>query len=143
MKSGLLRNATVLLCAVILCVGIGSLSGCKTGGGDEKKTMVDFTVVEDADLPKELKKLIDERKDKTLRLIFTTKDYTYVVAGFGEQKTSGYSIRVNGVYISGNTLYTDISLIGPAEGEPVNEVKTTPVIVLKMEKREESIVFKM
>ena len=33
------------------------------------------------------------------------------------------------------------NLIGPAAGEAVNEVETYPVIVLKMERREESVVF--
>lgn len=144
MKSGLIKFITVTISAVIIWMGIASISGCAAGTSEnENKTDVDFTVVEDEDLPKELKKLIDDRKENTLRLIFTTKDYTYVVAGFGAQETSGYSIRVNGVYVADDTLYTDISLIGPAEDEPVNEVKTTPYIVLKMEKREESIVFKM
>ena len=31
----------------------------------------------------------------------------------------------------------------PAAGEAVNEIDTYPVIVLKMERREESVVFKM
>ena len=35
------------------------------------------------------------------------------------------------------------NLIGPAAGEAVNEIDTYPVIVLKMERREESVVFKM
>ena len=59
------------------------------------------------------------------------------------KETSGYSIRVDDVYVSGNAVYADFKLIGPAEGEQVNEVSTTPYIVLKYEKRDESVVFKM
>ena len=95
------------------------------------------------DLPIELKKLIDNKKQSTLRLTYTTKDYTYIVAGYGTKETSGYSIRVDDVYVSGNAVYADFKLIGPAEGEQVNEVSTTPYIVLKYEKRDESVVFKM
>ena len=91
----------------------------------------------------ELKKLIDNKKQTTLRLTYTTKDYTYIVAGYGTKETSGYSIRVDDVYVSGNAVYADFKLIGPAEGEQVNEVSTTPYIVLKYEKRDESVVFKM
>ena len=54
-----------------------------------------------------------------------------------------YSIKVNDVYTGDNALYIDLNLIGPAAGEAVNEVDTYPVIVLKMERREESVVFKM
>ena len=82
-------------------------------------------------------------KDKVMRLTYTTKDYTYVVAGYGTRETSGYSIKVNNVYTGDNALYIDLNLIGPAAGEAVNEVETYPVIVLKMERREESVVFKM
>lgn len=67
-------------------------------------------------------------------MTYTTKDYTYVVAGFGTKETSGYSIKVNDVYKSGNAIYADFTLMGPAENEPVNEVPTTPYIVLKYEK---------
>ena len=51
--------------------------------------------------------------------------------------------KVNDVYTGDNALYIDLNLIGPAAGEAVNEVETYPVIVLKMERREESVVFKM
>ena len=61
----------------------------------------------------------------------------------GTRETSGYSIKVNDVYTGDNALYIDLNLIGPAAGEAVNEVDTYPVIVLKMERREESVVFKM
>ena len=111
-------------------------SGCKI-------SMIDYTVVENEDLPAELKKLIDNKKTNTLRMTYTTKDYTYVVAGFGTKETSGYSIKVNDVYKSGNAIYADFTLMGPAENEPVNEVPTTPYIVLKYEKRDETVVFRM
>ena len=119
------------------------MTGCSGSKEPAHKTSVDYTVVENADLPDELKKLIESKKDKVMRLTYTTKDYTYVVAGYGTRETSGYSIKVNNVYTGDNALYIDLNLIGPAAGEAVNEVETYPVIVLKMERREESVVFKM
>ena len=118
-------------------------TGCSGSKEPDNKTSVDYTVVENADLPEELKKLIESKKDKVMRLTYTTKDYTYVVAGYGTRETSGYSIKVNDVYTGDNALYIDLNLIGPAAGEAVNEIDTYPVIVLKMERREESVVFKM
>ena len=129
------------------CKNSGWLELCPCGSSGSKepdnKTSVDYTVVENADLPEELRKLIESKKDKVMRLTYTTKDYTYVVAGYGTRETSGYSIKVNDVYTGDNALYIDLNLIGPAAGEAVNEVETYPVIVLKMERREESVVFKM
>ena len=47
------------------------------------------------------------------------------------------------MYKSGDAIYADFTLMGPAKNESVNEVQTTPYIVLKYEKREEPVVFKM
>ncbi|MGN0327672.1 MAG: protease complex subunit PrcB family protein [Lachnospira sp.] len=138
----------ILCCMILLSVMTGlsftGLVGCgdRSGGLGDRKD-IEFTVVENEDLPAELKKLIDTKKDKTLRMTYTTKDYTYVVAGYGTKETSGYSIKVNGVYTSNDNLYADIDLLGPGKDEQVNEVATTPYIVIKIEKREEPVVFKM
>lgn len=129
-----------VLCIIFL--SIMTMTGCSKNESKEH-TVIDYTVVENEDLPAELRKLIDNKKENTLRLTYTTKDYTYVVAGFGTKETSGYSIKVNDVYKSGDAIYADFALIGPSENEAVNEVATTPYIVLKYEKRDEPVVFKM
>ena len=41
-----------------------------------------------------------------------------------------------------DAVYLDTSLIGPAKGEKIDEVPTYPYIVIKIEKREEPVVFK-
>lgn len=136
-----IRAVIVLLMCVLVSVG---MTGCSmTDVNSDKVSELDFTVVEDKDLPTELKKLIDEKKENTLRMTYTTKDYTYMVIGYGTQETSGYSIRVNDVYLGKNAVYADVSLIGPAAGEEVTEMPTTPYIVIKVEKREESVIFRM
>ena len=130
----------VLLVIAVLLSGMCVLPGCSLKGiNSTKKEEIDYTVVEDEDLPAELKKLIDEKKGSTL----TTKDYTYMVAGYGTMTTSGYSISVNDVYLGENSIYVDLSLAGPKTQEPVTQRATTPYIVLKTEKREEPVVFKM
>lgn len=139
MRKHMFLNITVV---VALMLAISFCMAC-SGGQVDNHEKIDYTVVENEDLPTELKKLIDNKKQSTLRLTYTTKDYTYIVAGYGTKETSGYSIRVDDVYVSGNAVYADFKLIGPAEGEQVNEVSTTPYIVLKYEKRDESVVFKM
>ncbi|MDO5401832.1 MAG: protease complex subunit PrcB family protein [Eubacteriales bacterium] len=124
--------------------GLLCLSGCSVSDTDNARgEALDYTVVESADVPVELAKLIEEKKGSTLRLTFTTKDYTYIVAGYGTMETSGYSIRVNDVYLADSVICADFTLIGPAASESVTETKTTPYIVVKIEKRDESIIFKL
>lgn len=133
-----------VLAIILIIVAAYFMAGCSaTDMGSNKVSELDYTVVEDADLPVELKKLIDEKKENTLRMTYTTKDYTYMVVGYGAQETSGYSIRVNDVYLGENSVCMDVSLIGPAADEPVSETKTTPYIVVKIEKREEPVMFKI
>ena len=137
------RCTYISLISVILILEV-LLAGCgKTASEPKDKTKVDYTVVENEDLPAELMKVIEKKKDKVLRLTYTTKDYTYVVVGYGKKDKTGYSIRVNDVYIGDGALYVDMNLIGPKENEQVNEVDTFPVIVIKMERREESVIFKI
>lgn len=135
------------ICASMLflvILGAVPLTACSVTSRDsDKEASLDYTVVESEDVPVELQKLIDEKKASTLRLTFTTKDYTYIVAGYGTQKTSGYSIRVNDVYLGSNAVYADFTLLGPTASEAVTEIKTTPYIVIKIEKREESVVFNL
>lgn len=96
----------VLLVIAVLLSGMCVLSGCSLKGiNNTKKEEIDYTVVEDEDLPAELKKLIDEKKGSTLKMTYTTKDYTYMVAGYGTMTTSGYSISVNDVYLGENSTY--------------------------------------
>ena len=100
--------------ALLIIMPACAMTGCSGSKEPDNKTSVDYTVVENADLPEELKKLIESKKDKVMRLTYTTKDYTYVVAGYGTRETSGYSIKVNDVYTGDNALYIDLNLIGPA-----------------------------
>ena len=53
----------VLLVIAVLLSGMCVLPGCSLKGiNNTKKEEIDYTVVEDEDLPAELKKLIDEKK---------------------------------------------------------------------------------
>ena len=140
------RNKRIKLYGAIVLIIIAAITitivSCKITGTSSKKVAdLDFTVVEDQDVPTELMKIIDEKKQNSLRLTYTTKDYIYIVAGYGTQATSGYSIRLNEVYLGQNAIYIDTNLIGPSKGEEVNEKETYPYIVIMIEKRDDPVVF--
>ena len=140
------RNKKIVLYGAIILIIIAAITiilfSCKiTGTSSKKVSDLDYTVVEDQDVPPELMKIITEKKENSLRLTYTTKDYIYIVAGYGKQTTSGYSIRLNEVYLGQNAIYIDTNLIGPSKGEEVNENATYPYIVIKIEKRDDPVVF--
>lgn len=102
---------------------------------------LDYTVVEDEDVPKELLEMIDVKKENRLKLTYATNEYLYIVAGYGAQETSGYSIRLDNLYMGENAIYIRTSLIGPQKNENITKIKTFPYIVVKIEYREEPVIF--
>ena len=131
----------VIILFIIAVVTIIIISCKITGTSSKKVEDLDYTVVEDQDVPTELMKIINEKMKNNLRLTYSTKDYIYIVAGYGTQSTSGYSIKVNEVYLGQNAIYIDTNLIGPSKGEEVDKNETYPYIVIKVEKRDEPVVF--
>lgn len=137
-----MRKFIVFLFLTILFTAIG-LTACKTENTDIKKLKdLDFTVVEDADLPGELKEIIDEKKAEPFKLTYTNKDNLYIVVGYGKQNSGGYSIQVNELYLTKNAIYINTNLIGPSKEDMVSQGITYPYVVVKLELREERVVFK-
>lgn len=76
-------------------------------------------------------------------MTYATKDATYIVAGYGTQPTSGYSIRVNDLYLGTNAVYADVDLLGAGGRRGYNGTANHAVYCVKNPKREESVVFCM
>ncbi|MDF2538097.1 MAG: putative rane protein [Herbinix sp.] len=133
------RIAVLLLTIVITVLGI---TGCKTEDTDIKKLKdLEFTVVEDADLPGELKEIIDEKRENPFKLSYSNKDHLYIVVGYGKQNSGGYSISVDDLYLTSNAIYIDTNLIGPSQDDMVTQGVTYPYVVVKLEFMDKSVVF--
>lgn len=127
---------------LLIIVTTFGLIACKKDESEIKKIRdLDFTVVEDADLPGELKEIIDEKKDKPFRLHYSNKDFLYIVVGYGKQNSGGYSIAVEDLYLTDNAIYFDTNLIGPSQDDLVTQGVTYPYIVVKLEFIDKKIVF--
>lgn len=134
-----LKNIILLL---MIVVNVLSLAACKTEDTDVKKLRdLEFTVVEDADLPGELKEIIDEKKENPFKLSYSNKDNLYIVVGYGKQNSGGYSISVEDLYLTSNAIYIDTNLIGPSQDDLVTQGVTYPYIVVKLEFLDKSVVF--
>lgn len=126
---------------LLLCMAVFLLCSCSRQT-EEKVQDLEFTVLGEKEIPQELLTLIEGKKTQPMKNTWTDGEYLYVIVGYGEQQTSGYSIAVNEFYLGKNAIYMDTSLIGPSKDEKVNETLTYPYIVIKTEKREEPVVFK-
>ena len=108
---------------------------------EEKISDVDFTVVEDIDIPEEVKEVIEERKTNPFQVAYITDGATYIVVGYGEQSTGGYSITVDELYLAENGIHVRTTLLGPDKDVTVDVHSSYPYIVLKTEITEEDVVF--
>ena len=141
--------------AHLLLVGIQILLGCLLAGillvgcskmkeSDSAKDKVkdlEFTVVERADIPEEMAKVIAEKEKTPFKLTYNDGQSLYAAVGYGEQETGGYSIQVKSFYLGENAIYIDTELIGPSKEEQKGTEKSSPYIVVKTEFLEEPVVF--
>lgn len=113
------------------------VAGCGEEKAEYEKTgTVDYTVVEEADVPTELMEIIKEKKSGEFKLTYLAEDALYVARGYGEQPSGGYSIAVEDLYLSGTDLCIRTTLIGPAADEKVTTAVTYPFLVLKLQPME-------
>jgi hypothetical protein len=132
------KAVMLLLAAAILC---GSAGGCGIRQDGEKTEDLEFTVVGEAELPEALSEQIELKKEEEFTMVYSDSDFMYIAKGYGMQETGGYSISVTDCYLTENTICFDTNLSGPAEGESVEKSPSYPFIVIKLETRDENVVF--
>jgi hypothetical protein len=138
----IMKRQKTIITLLLIIVTIFGLSGCKKDESEIKKLKdLEFTVVEDADLPGELKEIIDEKKENPFRMHYSNKESLYIVVGYGKQNSGGYSISVEELFLTDNAIYFDTNLIGPSQDDLVTQGVTYPYIVVKLEFIDKKIVF--
>lgn len=127
-------------CLVILVICI--LSGCGVQTQDEERLSdLEFTVLDPEKIPEELRNVLEEKKMTPFKVTYEDEGYLYICIGYGEQQTSGYSIIVQDLYLTGNSVCVDTELLGPGNGEETAEATTCPYMVLKLEDPGKPVVF--
>lgn len=134
------KNISLLLLLLTLCGILFCGCGVKKTG-TEKVRDLEFTVLEEDEIPDKLKEAIEEKKADDFKMSYILDDYLYIVRGFGMQETGGYSIQVQELYLADNAIYFEADLIGPESGEVKEKAVSYPFIVVKTERLEENVVF--
>lgn len=132
----------LLACLLVWVVVVRVLTGCSMSKDDENKVRdLEFSVTGEADVPEELQKIIGEKKTAPFKLTYSNDQNLYIVVGYGEQPTGGYSIAVDDLYLTDNSIVIDTELKGPEKGENKGQEKSYPYIVIKTEFLENPVVF--
>ena len=125
----------------LLC---GVLTGCgMCGERNIKLRDLDFTVLSEEKIPEELKTVIAEKGSEPFRLTYSDNQNLYISIGYGEQKTGGYSIAVDELYLTDDAVHVSTSLLGPdITGQKSGAGKpTTPYIVIKTELLDKTVIY--
>ncbi len=104
----------------------------------EKKD-IEYTVVEDADVPPEFLEIINEKKEDKFQTTFSDKEFLYIGVGYGQQPTSGYCISVEDIWQTDDSIDVTLGFDGPDSNEQIIEEFTYPYIVLKVENTEKQV----
>lgn len=136
----LLRLGAAALLGV-LCLGV--LSGCSvTKESQDKVRDLEFHVAGELEIPAELARLIAEKQSQPFKLTYTDEQNLYIAVGYGVQPTGGYSISVDELYLTDNSIVIRTELKGPEKGEHAGSEQSFPYIVIKTEFSENPVVFR-
>lgn len=135
-----------------MCAGIGVwllpavcillFTGCTLLSEEKIKLRdLEFTVISEEKIPEQLMTIIEEKKEKPFQITYTDNKNLYICIGYGEQETGGYSIAVNELYLTDTNICVSTSLLGPEPDEKSNAVPSYPVIVIKTEFLEQTVMF--
>lgn len=127
---------------LIICVVlVGMLSGCEMLNMERVKLRdLDFVILSEELIPAELKTIINERKGEEFKVTYSDADALYICIGYGQQKTGGFSITVDELYLTETAIYVETTLLGPDGSEKPSQAPSYPYIVIKTEALEETVV---
>lgn len=133
-----MKRSVFLLIAVITAF---LLSGCRfVRIEEEERKPVAYTVVEKSDIPEELSRIMEEKKEKEFQLSYETGEDLYLAKGYGRQMSGGYSIQVEEFGESGNGLFFVTRLLGPEDLKEAG-VPSYPRIVIKTSRQKKPVTF--
>lgn len=142
MRKSLSMKAVILVSMILWVLMARFLGGCSAGKDDGNRVRdLEFTVVGDMEVPEELQKIINEKMTQSFKLTYSNDQNLYIVIGYGEQPSGGFSIAVNDLYLTDNSIVIDTELKGPEKGENVGVEKSYPYIVVKTEFLENPVIF--
>lgn len=143
MRKALSLKAALLVLMVLWVVAARMLSGCSVekNNGDKVRDL-EFTVVGEAELPEELRSIVAEKKAQPFKLTYSDNANLYIVVGYGPQSTGGYSIAVEELYLTDNSIVINTELLGPEKGSAEAQDTSYPFVVVKTEYLENPVIFK-
>ena len=135
-----MKKVSFILVAAGICLALCACA--KMQGSEERVRDLPFSVLDESAIPENLLSEIEKRKTEPFEYIFSDREYTYICIGYGEQKTKGYSVAVDDLYLTKEAVYAETTLLGPQTKRTAVNEASYPYIVIKTEYLEQTIVVK-
>lgn len=129
------------MAAPLMITVLVTLFGCGIEKTDGNRLQdLEYEIIED-EIPKELAEKIEEKKSADFKLTYENDKYLYIVRGYGEQETGGYSIQILDLYLTQNAVVLHTNLKGPSKDEVKNAAPSYPYIVIRIEHTDKNVIF--
>ena len=138
-----MKKRRYLLVTIFLVVFLVSvLSACRLEKTDEVKIKdLDYTICDESKLPDALVELIWEKKEEPFKLSYRTKDYLYIVVGYGAQDRADLSIHLNELYLTENSIFIKTELHSLEDKLLADEMMAYPWIAVKCQLYDVQVIF--
>lgn len=116
------------------------LVGCSLTDGEQKRVAVEFQVVPFDEAPQKLQEIVENHKKEEIKMTWEGEEGLYLIRGYGEQPTGGYSISADAVELSEDGLHVTTTLIPPQQVPAAREA-SYPCIILFVENTGQEVTF--
>jgi hypothetical protein len=137
------RKRQIFLLIMASVFLLAALTGCEIEKtSSEKIKDLDYTICDESKLPQELKSIINEKKEEPFKLTYRTKDYLYIVVGYGAQDRTDLNVVMTELYLTDNAIFVDTDLTSAGDTQLADNLVTYPWIAVKCELYDVQVNFK-
>ncbi|MCM1498787.1 MAG: protease complex subunit PrcB family protein [Clostridium sp.] len=137
------RRKYIFLLAMFGIFLLSVLAGCRIEETDEEKIKdLDYTVCDESKLPDALVDLIQEKRKEPFKLTYRTRDYLYIVVGYGAQDRTDLNVLLTELYLTQNAIFVDTELTAVEDTTLADNLVSYPWIAVKCERYDVQIIFR-
>lgn len=137
-------NGKNVLLAVLLCGLLGTVTGCEKKTPEPREDIA-FTVCGKTQLPDALSEMIEEKKQHAFQISYATKEYLYIVVGYGAHDRANLQVTVEDLFKTDRAIYVKTNLetceATSADAQEVGDASMYPYIVIRCERMELPVLF--
>lgn len=140
------RTRWLTLCIAAMLMVL--FTGCSSSEGtsaeyDPNMPDLEYEIAQSKDLPQKVNEKIFNKQKEQFGFTYRDEDVMYIVFGFGEQPTGGYSIQVAALKDETDKIILEANLLPPGKEEVISPSPSYPVMILKIQDNDKDVSFRL